>query len=111
MSEPALKASRTESSAAAASSSHAKQRKDAVDRTSGPFSVLETAMQTGTKIIVRCRFDRLLTASVKAYDQHFNMLLTDVTEIKQDADEETSQRALGTVVIRGDSVVFVVKLQ
>lgn len=106
MSEPIRKAPRTENATTA------QAKKEALDLKNGPFSVLQSAMETNTKVIVRCRFDRMLVGYVRAFDKHFNMLLTDVNEVVTNSkDGEAQQRVISTIVLRGDSVVYVLKLQ
>jgi small nuclear ribonucleoprotein D2 len=83
-----------------------------IDLEHGPFSVLQTAMTANQKVIVKCRFDKLLIGYVRAFDKHFNMLLSEVNEVcVNDSESQAQQRGIGSVVLRGDSVVYVVKLE
>lgn len=109
-SEPPKKAPRTEGTATASSSVH--QKKEDIDLKNGPFSVLNSAMENGTQVIVRCRFDKMLIGYVRAFDKHFNLLLTKVNEVSNSSDEsDMKHRSFNCVVLRGDSVVYVLKLQ
>jgi small nuclear ribonucleoprotein (snRNP)-like protein len=94
-------------------SSSTQHKKEEIDLKGGPFSVLQTAMDTNTQVIVRCRFDKMLIGYVRAFDKHFNLLLTQVQEVSNshDGEGETKHRTFNSVVLRGDSVVYVLKLQ
>jgi small nuclear ribonucleoprotein D2 len=103
--EPPKKAARTEGGASSSTPAD-------IDLKNGPFSVLASAMDTNTKVIVRCRFDKMLIGYVRAFDKHFNLLLTDVNEVSNSSEEgDTKHRSINCVVLRGDSVVYVLKLQ
>lgn len=92
-------------------SSSTQHKKDEIDLKGGPFSVLQTAMESRTQVIVRCRFDKMLIGYVRAFDKHFNLLLTQVQEVSNADESETKHRTFNSVVLRGDSVVYVLKLQ
>lgn len=72
----------------------------------GPFGLLYRAKQQKTPVLIQCRNNKKLTAVVRDYDEHFNMILQDVQEIW--ADQQ--YREIGTVFLRGDSVVVVANL-
>lgn len=102
--EPVKKAARTEGATTAANT---------VNYEKGPFSVLELALKTGKQIAVTLRNNKIIFATLRAYDKHFNMLLTDVTEItktKRGDAEDAQVRKLKTVMLRGDSVIYVVRI-
>lgn len=96
---------------ATTASSSTQHKKDEIDLKGGPFSVLNSAMETRSQVIVRCRFDKMLIGYVRAFDKHFNLLLTNVQEVSDSQEEgETKHRTFNSVVLRGDSVVYVLKL-
>jgi len=57
----------------------------------------------GSKVLVRLRNGRVLRGMLKGYDQHMNIVLEETDEI---IDENTHNR-LGTIVVRGDSIVMI----
>ena len=56
----------------------------------------------GKVVLVKLRGNRLLRGVLKSFDQHLNIVLDDSEEIR----EEGTKR-LGTVIIRGENVIFV----
>lgn len=68
------------------------------------------------KVYVKCRGDRELRGTLHAYDQHLNLVLSDVEETitTQELDEETYEeiirtdtRSLPMLFVRGDVVILV----
>jgi small nuclear ribonucleoprotein len=57
----------------------------------------------GNIVLIKIKDDITLRGKLRSYDQHLNIVLDDVEEI----GEGGSTRKLGTVVIRGDTVVFI----
>lgn len=57
----------------------------------------------GTIVLIRLKGDREVRGKLKSYDQHLNIVLDDAEEIREDG----STRKLGTIVIRGDTVVLI----
>ncbi|KAJ9638777.1 mRNA splicing protein [Coniosporium apollinis] len=49
--------------------------------TSGPLSILQTAVRQHTQVLISCRNNRKLLARVKAFDRHCNMVLENVKEM------------------------------
>ena len=49
--------------------------------TSGPLSILQTAVRAHTQVLISCRNNRKLLARVKAFDRHCNMVLENVKEM------------------------------
>lgn len=47
----------------------------------GPLSVLQTAVQEHTPVLISCRNNKKLLARVKAFDRHSNMVLENVKEV------------------------------
>ena len=86
----------------------------------GPLSMLLKAVKGHTKVLVSCRNNRKLVARVKAFDRHFNMVLTDVKEMwseggkprrgkgKRVSKPVNKDRFISKLFLRGDSVVLVV---
>jgi len=66
-----------------------------------PLDVLNKALQT--PVIVRLKGGREFRGILNGYDIHMNLVLHDAEEIQ----EGEVVRKLGSVVIRGDTVVFV----
>mmetsp|Transcript_43531 Transcript_43531/g.92556 ORF Transcript_43531/g.92556 Transcript_43531/m.92556 type:complete len:90 (+) Transcript_43531:60-329(+) len=68
------------------------------------------------RVYVKCRNDRELRGRLHAYDQHLNMVLSEVEETitTTEEDEETGEeivnkktRSVGMLFVRGDIVVLV----
>ena len=68
------------------------------------------------RVYVKCRNDRELRGRLHAYDQHLNMVLSEVEETitATEEDEETGEeivrrktRNVGMLFVRGDIVVLV----
>lgn len=49
--------------------------------TNGPLSVLQSAVQEHTPVLISCRNNKKLLARVKAFDRHANMVLENVKEV------------------------------
>lgn len=49
--------------------------------TTGPLSILQTAVRSHTQVLISCRNNRKLLARVKAFDRHCNMVLENVKEM------------------------------
>jgi small nuclear ribonucleoprotein D2 len=47
----------------------------------GPLSVLQSAVQNHTQVLISCRNNKKLLARVKAFDRHSNMVLENVKEV------------------------------
>lgn len=47
----------------------------------GPLSVLQSAVQEHTPVLISCRNNKKLLARVKAFDRHANMVLENVKEV------------------------------
>ncbi|KAK4632269.1 Small nuclear ribonucleoprotein Sm D2 [Fulvia fulva] len=84
--------------------------------TSGPLSLLQTAVRQHTQVLISCRNNRKLLARVKAFDRHCNMVLENVkemwTEIPRLADGKKGRavnkdRFISKMFLRGDSVILV----
>lgn len=52
---------------------------------------------------MRLRNGKVLRGLLKGYDQHMNIVLEDTDEVI----DENTQNKLGTIVVRGDSIVMI----
>ncbi|KAL8657608.1 MAG: hypothetical protein Q9226_001751 [Calogaya cf. arnoldii] len=84
--------------------------------TSGPLSILQTAVRSHTQVLISCRNNRKLLARVKAFDRHCNMVLENVkemwTEIPRTSEGKKGRpvnkdRFISKMFLRGDSVILV----
>ncbi|KAI4173923.1 MAG: hypothetical protein LQ343_002691 [Gyalolechia ehrenbergii] len=84
--------------------------------TSGPLSILQTAVRSHTQVLISCRNNRKLLARVKAFDRHCNMVLENVKEMWTEIPRTTSgkkgrpvnkDRFISKMFLRGDSVILV----
>jgi small nuclear ribonucleoprotein D2 len=84
--------------------------------TSGPLSLLQTAVRNHTQVLISTRNNRKLLARVKAFDRHCNMVLENVKEMwsetPRNADGKKGKpinrdRFISKLFLRGDSVVLV----
>jgi len=66
-----------------------------------PFDSLNEAKGKG--VILELKSGKQLTGKLKSFDQHVNMVL-DSCEEKVDGE---TKRKLGTVFIRGDTIIFI----
>ncbi len=57
----------------------------------------------GTIVLIKLKGNHSVRGKLKSYDQHLNIVLDDAEEIREDG----STRKLGTIVIRGDTVVLI----
>lgn len=78
--------------------------------TDGPFSLIDSAMKDKKRVFIQCRNSKALLAHVIAFDKHFNLVLKDVQEITESHGSEQKQRTIGNLFLRGESVIFIVKL-
>ncbi|WP_440059978.1 LSm family protein [Thermogladius sp. 4427co] len=61
----------------------------------------------GRIVLIKMKGDIAIRGKLSSYDQHLNIVLEEAEEIKADG----SSRKLGTIVIRGDTVVLVSPIQ
>lgn len=76
----------------------------------GPFSLLDTAMRENQRVFIQCRNSKALLAKVIAFDKHFNLVLKGVQEITESHGSEQKQRSIENLFLRGESVIFIVKM-
>jgi small nuclear ribonucleoprotein D2 len=58
------------------------QRLEEYEFNHGPLSVLQSAVQNHTPVLISCRNNKKLLARVKAFDRHSNMVLENVKEVR-----------------------------
>jgi len=66
-----------------------------------PLDILNEALQT--PVIVRIRTGREIRGELQGYDLHMNLVLDNAEETIEDGEN----RQLGTVILRGDNVVYI----
>ncbi|MEM0441145.1 MAG: LSm family protein [Candidatus Caldarchaeum sp.] len=70
---------------------------------SSDVSLKILSKSVGSKVLVRLRNGKVLRGLLKGYDQHMNIVLEDTDEVI----DENTQNKLGTIVVRGDSIVMI----
>ncbi|ORM40275.1 Vacuolar protein-sorting-associated protein 11 -like protein [Babesia sp. Xinjiang] len=82
----------------------------------GPLSVLEACVRDNSQVLINCRSNRKLLGRVKAFDRHFNMILTDVREMWTETSRGggkkkhvNKDRYISRLFLRGDSIIVVLK--
>ncbi|GAA6047510.1 hypothetical protein JCM3770_005782 [Rhodotorula araucariae] len=81
----------------------------------GPLSVLQTAVRSGSQVLIALRNNRKLLGKVKAFDRHSNMVLENVKEMWTEAPKGKGKkpvnkdRFVSKMFLRGDSVVLVLR--
>ena len=84
--------------------------------TTGPLSILQTAVRSRTQVLISCRNNRKLLARVKAFDRHCNMVLENAKEMwtetprlanGQAGRKVNKDRFISKMFLRGDSVILV----
>lgn len=66
-----------------------------------PFDLLNNVMNKA--VMVRLKGDRQLRGTLKAFDQHMNLVLEEADELHNDEKLAT----IGTVIVRGDNILYV----
>lgn len=67
---------------------------------SRPFDILNGALNK--KVLIRLKGGYELRGIMTAYDVHMNLVLQDAEQL----ENGESKRKLGTMLVRGDSVIF-----
>ncbi|KAF2723605.1 LSM domain-containing protein [Polychaeton citri CBS 116435] len=84
--------------------------------TSGPLSLLQTAVRNHTQVMISCRNNRKLLGRVKAFDRHCNMVLENVKELWTETPRLSDgkkgrpvnkDRFISKMFLRGDGVIMV----
>merc|ERR1719472_599328 len=87
--------------------------------TSGPLSLLYSAVKSNTQVLINVRNNHKLLCRVKAFDRHCNMVLENVKEMwtetpktgkgKKKAKPVNKDRFISKMFLGGDSVILVLK--
>ena len=95
------------------------QTKGEEDLNDGPLSILTDCVKNNDQVLINCRNNKKLLGRVKAFDHHFNMVLDEVREMwtekpRMDKDKKKAKpvikdRYIGKMLLRGDSVILVLK--
>merc|ERR1719454_2064175 len=83
----------------------------------GPLSVLSESVKKNCQVLINCRNNRKLLATVKAFDRHYNMVLENVKEMWTEAPKGAKKggkvvnkdRFISKMFLRGDSVIIVLR--
>lgn len=59
------------------------------------------ARSLNSQVLVKLKGDRELRGRLRGYDQHLNLILDDAEDLTEQPHQE-----LGTVILRGDNVIF-----
>jgi len=65
-----------------------------------PLDILNNALNKS--VLIRLKGSREFRGELQGYDMHMNLVLSNAEEIK-----ENESKKLGTVVVRGDNIVFI----
>eukprot|EP01068_Selenidium_serpulae_P001322 Selendium_serpulae@DN1442_c0_g1_i3.p1 len=85
----------------------------------GPLQLLAECVRENGQILVNCRNNKKILGRVKAFDRHFNLLLTDVREMwtempkggakKKGTKPVNKNRYISKLFLRGDSVIVILR--
>jgi small nuclear ribonucleoprotein D2 len=85
--------------------------------TTGPLSILQTAVRSRTQVLVSCRNNRKILGRVKAFDRHCNMVIENAKEMWEETPrlangakgrKVNKDRFISKLFLRGDSVIMVI---
>lgn len=76
-----------------------------ITTTSKPFDFMTNLV--GKYIEVKCREGRYFKGVLNAYDEHLNMLVSNVLEKGKDVDGAFKERKIGVLYVRGDGIIGV----
>ncbi len=65
-----------------------------------PLDILNNALNKS--VLIRLKGSREFRGELQGYDMHMNVVLANAEEMK-----ENESKKLGTVVVRGDNIVFI----
>lgn len=96
------------------------QKLEEFEFTHGPMSLIQTAMNNNTPVVISCRNNHKLIAKVRSFDRHCNMILENVKDLWTESVKNNKGKTIKTVLkerfisklfLRGDSVVIILKAQ
>jgi len=70
-----------------------------------PLDILNNAL--GKPVIIKLKGNRSFRGTLDGYDVHMNLVLDNAEELSLDESNNENVKKLGTVVIRGDNVVYI----
>ena len=86
----------------------------------GPLRILTDSVENNTQVLINCRKNKKLLGRVRAFDEHFNMVLEEVKEMwtelpiivrgKKQARPVHKDRFISKMFLRGDTVVLINKM-
>jgi len=71
---------------------------------SSDISLRILSQSLGNTVLVKLRNGRMLRGILQGYDQHMNLVLEKAEEIRE---ENTENKQLGVIVVRGDNIIMV----
>ncbi len=78
-------------------------------RSNRPIDYLKSSINK--VILIKVKRNRLFRAILRGFDEHLNLFLEEASQLFEFQDDEGNireeQEQLGTVVVRGDNVIFI----
>ena len=68
----------------------------------GPATAQELMKSIGSMVLVKLKGGRKVRGILRSFDQHLNLVLDEAEDISGG-----KSRKLGTIIVRGDNVIFV----
>ena len=68
----------------------------------GPATAQILVKSIGSSVLVKLKGGREVRGILRGFDQHLNLVLDEAEELKSN-----KTRKLGTIIVRGDNVVFI----
>jgi len=70
-----------------------------------PLDILNNAL--GKPVIIKLKGNRSFRGTLDGYDIHMNLVLDNAEELLNDESNNENIKKLGSVVVRGDNVVYI----
>lgn len=70
-----------------------------------PLDILNNAL--GKPVIIKLKGNRSFRGTLDGYDIHMNLVLDNAEELLNDESNNEKIKKLGSVVVRGDNVVYI----